>query len=75
METLKEENKQLIIEIKNQNKKIYLEIEKLEEMKKLLIHKIQENEKKIQDSCSHEWEREVVYGERTQYVCIHCGLY
>jgi len=75
METLKEENKQSIIDIRNQNKKIYLEIGKLEEMKKILIQKIEANKKKIQDSCEHVWEGNVVYGERTQYICIHCGLY
>jgi|TARA_B100002051_G_C16723783_1_gene634064 hypothetical protein len=57
------------------NKELFKEIDKLDEMKKLLFHKINENKKKIHSICNHEWEIEIVYGERTQYFCNKCGFY
>ena len=36
---------------------------------------INENVNKIQQLCKHAYEPEVVYGERTSYICTKCGLY
>ena len=52
-------------------KKLYeleTEVNKLKE-------EINNTNNKIQKICEHDWERIIVYGERTSYECIKCGLY
>ena len=45
-------------------------------LKKLIKQKeeiIKKNDEEIQDLCYHDYEREVVYGEKTRYCCKKCN--
>ena len=69
------ENEDKIKTLYSENRHLYDEhmilSRKMEEIKV----QINENVNKIQQLCKHVYEPEVVYGERTSYICTKCGHY
>jgi len=69
------ENEDTIKALNSENRHLYNErmilSRKMEEIK---AH-INENVHKIQQLCMHVYVPEVVYGERTTYICSKCGYY
>ena len=45
------------------------------EIIKGLTSQIDMNISRIQNMCNHEFEQEVSYGDRTQWICIKCHVY
>ena len=69
------ENEDKIKTLTSENRHLYNEhmifSHKMEEIKE----QINENVHKIQQLCMHVYVPEVVYGERTTYICSKCGHY
>tara|TARA_B100000745_G_C19988866_1_gene335225 strand:+ start:385 stop:606 length:222 start_codon:yes stop_codon:yes gene_type:complete len=62
-----------IIFLNCNNKILYNEILNLKKLIKQKEEIIKKNDEEIQDLCYHDYEREVVYGEKTRYCCKKCN--
>lgn len=68
-------NKRLLDSYYKENKIKKIKLYELEAKVNKLKEEINNTDKKIQKVCEHNWERTIVYGERTSYECLKCGLY
>ena len=62
-----------IIFLNGNNQILYNEIFNLKKLIKQKEEIIKKNDEKIQQLCIHDYERDVVYGERTRYCCKKCN--
>ena len=69
------ENEDKIKTLTSENRHLYNESMILSRKMEEIKVQINENVHKIQQLCHHVYVSEVVYGERTNYICSKCGHY
>ena len=69
------ENEDTIKTLTSENRDLYNERTILSRKMEEIKVQINENVHKIQQLCHHVYVPEVVYGERTNYICSKCGHY
>ena len=60
-------------QIRSRNLEISQQINLLTRQIDILKNEYIKNKLELQKLCEHKFEREIVYGERTKNVCIHCN--
>ena len=60
--------------LKNINQSLYYEMNILYRCIEKIQKEIEKNQLQIASKCDHEFEHEIVYGERSHVKCKHCGF-